>query len=337
MRKHLIYFTALILIFSLVNFSCKKTKKEDDGKYMVGILDFKIQKYIIISQEVKLAASGISDPTKDITYNWYTVGFSLDSVLGQSITIKAPSTPGDYEVNVTAKHNDYNKKTAARFVTVLDPNSKEHFSGMIKGTDSLIDSRDGNKYYYRKIGQLHWLTTNLKWAGAGKQYDSISALNEVFGTLYSWDEATGGITGSGLANGPKGVCPQGWSIPTREDWEDLGSTLAGSPIGFDGNWAGIGEKASANASLNKASIWKYSPNNLRTNTMGWNALPGGNSSNYFKSFANINLFGFWWSASERDSNNAEYRFIHFDSSNFPYNYAGKSFFTASVRCVKKAG
>lgn len=208
---------------------------------------------------------------------------------------------------------------------------------MVKGTDSIIDSRDGNKYYYRKIGKLHWLTTNLRWAGAGKPYDSASALNQVFGTLYSWAEATGGVAGSGLAKGPKGVCPQGWSIPTREDWENLGSTISGAPVSFDGNWVGIGDKAAANASLNKKSLWKYSPNNLKSNTFGWNAIPGGNSSNYFKSFANLNLFGFWWSASEKDINNGEYRFIHFDSADFPYNYAGKSFFTASVRCVKYAG
>lgn len=337
MRKHSIYFTALILIFSISIFSCKKKDKDtDNGNYMVGILDFKLQKYMIISQEIKLNATGITDPTKDITYSWVTNGFSLDSIAGQTVTLMTPSIPGDYSISVTAKHKDFNSKVATRTITILDPSSEENFSGIIKATDSFTDIRDGNKYYYRKIGKLNWLTTNLRWAGAGKQYDSIAALNEIFGTLYSWDEATGGVAASGLAKGPKGVCPQGWSIPTREDWEDLGSTFAGSAINFDNKWVGIGEKAAANASLNKTSIWKYSPNNIKTNTMGWNALPGGNSSNYFKSFANINLFGFWWSASEKDSNNGEYRFIHFDSSDFPYNYASKSTFAASVRCVKLA-
>ena len=337
MRQHSIFITVLILILSLSIFSCKKDKAEsDDTNYMEGILNFTLPNYLSVSQEVELNATGITAPLTDITYHWNTADFGLDSINGQSVTIKAPSTTGDYTVYVTATHDDYTSKVATRYVTVIDPSSEKDYTGIIKGTDSIIDSRDGNKYYYSKIGKLYWLSTNLRWAGAGKPYDSTSALNEIFGALYSWNEATGGIAASGLANGPKGVCPQGWSIPTREDWENFGSTIAQTPVSFDGNWVGIGEKVSANATLNQTNIWKYSPNNLKSNTVGWNALPGGNSSNYFKSFANLHLFGFWWSASERDSNNGEYRFIHFDSANFPYNYADKSFFTASVRCVKNA-
>lgn len=337
MRKYSIYFTALILIFSLTIFSCKKKEKDpDDANYMTGVLDFNLPKYLIVSQEVKLSASGITEPKTGVAYSWNTPGFSLDSIAGQAATIIAPSTPGDYTVYVTAKHNDFKSKIVTKYVTIIDPSSKDNFSGIIKGTDSIVDNRDGYKYFYRKIGKLYWFTTNLEWDGAGKQYDSVKALNEVFGTLYTWNEATSGVAASGLGNGPKGVCPQGWSIPTREDWEDFGTTLAGAPLSFDGTWPGVGEKAAANAYLNQKAIWKYSPNNLKNNTLGWNALPGGNTSNNFKSYANINVFGFWWSASEKDSNNGEYRYIHFDNANFPYNYAGKSFFAASVRCVKKA-
>lgn len=338
MRKYSIYFTSLILIFSLSITSCKKdnSDSDDDSNYMTGSLNFELPSYILISQEIELNASGITDLETGITYTWQMTGFSIDSTSGQSIVVTAPSSIGDYTVYLTATHDDYVSKSTTRYVTVLDPSDDENFTGIIKGTDSITDLRDGNKYYYKKIGQLYWFTSNLRWSGAGKPYDSISALNEIFGTLYSWNEATGGIAASGLANGPQGVCPEGWSIPTREDWEDFGSTLAGMPVNFDGAWEGLGSMAATNATLNQNKIWKYSNYNLKTNSIGWNALPGGNSSNYFKSFANLNVFGFWWSASEKDSENGEYRFIHYDSANFPYNHAKKSFFTASVRCVKKA-
>lgn len=338
MRKYSIYLTSLILIFSLSISSCKKDDKkdDDDNNYMIGSLEFKLPSYILISQELDLAAYGILEPETGITYTWQMTGFSIDSTSGQSIAVTAPSKTGDYIVYLTAKHNDFTSKSTFREVTVLDPSNQENFSGIINGADSIIDNRDGNKYYYKKIGNLHWFTSNLRWDGAGKPYDSINALNHIFGNLYSWNEATGGVTGNGLANGPQGACPEGWSIPTKEDWEDFGTALAETPISFDNVWQGLGDKAAANATLNQKNIWKYSNNNLKSNTSGWNALPGGNSSNYFKSFANLNLFGFWWSASERDSNNGEYRFIHFDNENFPYNYASKSFFAASVRCVRKA-
>ncbi len=336
MRKHFIYLTALLLSLSFVIFSCKKDDEDEDINFMEGILTYSLPKYLTASQEVEFSVTGITVPTSGLKYLWSTPGFSSDSLVAQSGTLNAPAVVGDYTIILTVSHPDYSSKTSTRGVTVIDPDNPEAFNGIVPGDYSFTDTRDGHEYYYNKIGDLYWFTDNLKWIGAGKPYENEYALIPVYGMLYTWDQATGGVAATGLGNGPQGVCPDGWSIPTREDWENLGTALNGSPLIFDNPWTGIGSKASANPLMNSKSLWKYSPNNTKTNTAGWNAIPGGSSSNNFFSYSNLNQFGFWWSSSQKDSNNGEYRYIHFDSGNFPYNFAGKNFFGASVRCVKMA-
>ncbi len=338
MRKnYLISALTSILILTTLT-SCKKDKEEEEDttNYMTGILTVDLPDYLIVNKPIQLSAGGITDPESGIVYKWITNGFSPDSAVGNTITFITPSETGFYNISITASHDDYASKYNTSGVTLINPYDPNYFTSITKGTDSLTDSRDGKKYYYRLIGDLYWLTTNLRWEGAGKPYDSIPALNEVFGSLYTWNEATGGETGSGLGGGPQGICPEGWTIPTREDWENFATTLNGAPLFWDNSWEGIGAKASTNSRLNNTSLWKYSPNNTKQNTHGWNGLPGGNTSNGFKSFANMHQYGFWWSASEANDRDAEYRYIHYDNNDFPYNYASKEKFAASVRCVKSS-
>ncbi len=336
MKKYSAIF-CLAFALSIVLFSsCKKKDPEDDSRYMTGFPVFDLPSHLLVNTPLTLEASGITDPESGLEYKWTTTGFSVDSIAGQSVTINTPATWGSYTVILTISHPDYVNKVVSKSTSVIDITSPESFSGVATGPGMFTDIRDGRVYNYVKIGKLNWFTSNLKWKQTGQPYNFTPALSEIYGMLYTWNQATGGVAASGLANGPKGVCPEGWSIPTREDWENLGLALNSSAVSFDSDWPGLGSKATAKAVLNGNGIWKYSPNNNGENTLGWNALPGGSSTNNFKSFANISLFGFWWSASQRDSANGEYRFIHFDNANFPYNYAGKAFFGASVRCVQLA-
>ncbi|MHC1780458.1 MAG: FISUMP domain-containing protein [Bacteroidales bacterium] len=336
MRHHSVLFRALPFLMVLAIFSCKKDDTStDDTQYMTGTLTYTLTQYLTAGQQVQLSASGITEPTSGLTYRWYTTGFSVDSLDGQNVTLTAPNGFGDYSVTLKVTHNDYAAKTLQKSTTVINPGVEGSYSGTVNGPLTFTDTRDGKVYNYKQYDKLYWFTSNLQWTGAGNPYNKEFALSPVYGVLYTWNEATGGVTGNGLGNGPKGVCPEGWRVPTREDWANLASYLNGSPLNFDASWSGLGEKLAANAKLNGANIWKYSPNNLKTNSSGWNALPGGSSTNYFKSFANINQFGFWWSSAEKDSGNGIYRFIHFDMADFPYNFADKSYFGASVRCVKQ--
>ncbi len=301
---------------------------------MVGSASFVMPLYLLKSQNFELTATGVSYPTEGLSYSWKAEGFTPEEITGKSVTLQAPATLGSYTITLTISHPDYNQTAGNRSTQVIDPNDPLSFSGVVNGSSSIVDSRDGRKYYYKKIGNLDWFTSNLAWEGAGKYYGTAAALNEITGALYSWDEATSGVSSTGLGGGVQGICPEGWSIPTREDWEDFATAINGSPLPFYNSWEGLGEMVSANASLNGNNLWKYSPNNEKSNPVEWNALPGGSSTNGFKSFSNFGLFGFWWSGTEKNSTEGEYRYIHFDNSNFSHSYGGKSFVAASVRCVR---
>lgn len=303
---------------------------------MVGAASFLMPPYLLKSQDFELTGAGVTYPTEGLSYEWKGEEFTPEEATGKVVTLRSPSTLGSYSITLTISHPDYNKTSTIRSGEVIDPEDPLSYSGLAEGEGFIIDTRDSRKYPYKKIGNLEWFTSNLAWRGAGKAYDNALALLEITGSLYTWDEATGGATASGLGAGVEGVCPSGWSIPTKEDWEDFASAIEGEALPFYSNWSGLGELVSANASLNGKNIWKYSPNNEKINSAEWNALPGGSSSNGYKSFLNIGLFGFWWSGTERNGQEGEYRYINFDNSNFPYSYAGKDYFAASVRCVRLA-
>lgn len=332
MKKYLI---AVLIAFVSLS-ACKKDKKDKESPYMAGSLQFSLPKYLLPNQEIELSASGITDPTENITYKWIARGFTEDTLVGQSVKFTSKDTIGFFSMSLTATHPDFPSRTYSLTTNIINPNSKESFSG-IKPTDlTITDPRDSKVYFIKKYGNLYWFVENLRWKDLGFPYEKEEALTDIYGYLYTWNQATGGVSSSGLGNGPQGVCPPGWSIPTKEDWEDFASFNLNTSTIFDNEWNGLGESSSITASLNGNAIWRYSPDNNKSNSNGFNALPGGSTSNEFKSFSNMYSFGFWWSSTEHNSNSGLYRFIHFDRATFPYNFANKSQFAASVRCVKLA-
>ena len=62
-------------------------------------------------------------------------------------------------------------------------------------TDTLEDKRDGKRYAYRKAAGLYWMISNLQ------------------DTTLTWAEAD--------------KCPEGWRLPTEDEWTNLSKHLAG--------------------------------------------------------------------------------------------------------------
>jgi uncharacterized protein (TIGR02145 family) len=167
--------------------------------------------------------------------------------------------------------------------------------------DSMTDSRDGQVYPTVKIGTQRWMAKNLNYA-YGDDADALSFCYgnkadscEICGRLYTWAAAMDSAAlfsddGKGCGNGAtcnadgskkvQGVCPEGWHLPSMEEWRTL-----------EFAWGHIDYTA-------RDTSWKaeFSSERDGTNTYGFSALPGGEKSE--KHFIGGGSFGLWWTAEE---------------------------------------
>ena len=328
-----------VCILSLA-FVCVSCDKDEDDEttllYLDGTPNFYLPIYALSGDTLKLEASGVY--TEGAYYAWSYAG--LDSLYEAedltSIWVIAPDSLGVYEVTLTADCGDeYYSSSLTQFISVIGDST---LTGMVPSSNVFVDPRDNNEYGVVEIGNLEWFNRDLNWNGAGQGYGSTEAAAKVLGRLYTWNDATGGETSSGLGNGVQGVCPPGWSIPTNEDWIDLAMALnGGNQVEFLENWKGIAPDLMADAYFNGSAAWVYSPDVTPVNTYGWNALGTGCAQNNYQNYSNMLKYGFWWSSTEMDSNNAHYRYIYNEYPDLSVNYCSKDGMGASVRCVRLKG
>ncbi|MCX7735431.1 MAG: hypothetical protein N2319_01845 [Candidatus Kapabacteria bacterium] len=124
-----------------------------------------------------------------------------------------------------------------------------------------IDERDGQVYKAVCIGKQNWMAENLRYNSPGSMcYDSSDANCGIFGKLYPWIIALAGSNAS-MTNpsGVRGICPKGWHIPSKAEWEQL--------------FANFGTDTVARALKMKSDLWKNWVG--ETNSSGFSAIPGG--------------------------------------------------------------
>lgn len=140
---------------------------------------------------------------------------------------------------------------------------------------SLYDDRDGKTYKTVKIGEQEWMAENLNYDVQNYEssyrswcYDNKDGKDgevdnsQKYGRLYRWSVAidsltlaqeqgatcgynTAGVGNCFVPNNWKGICPDGWHLPTTNEWNDLadsvgGSSFAGKNLKSSEGWDLIG-------------------------------------------------------------------------------------------------
>ncbi|MBP5439589.1 MAG: fibrobacter succinogenes major paralogous domain-containing protein [Fibrobacter sp.] len=184
-------------------------------------------------------------------------------------------------------------------------------------SESFTDSRDGQSYDVVKIGNLSWMAENLNYATEMSVCPDGDSRNcKRLGRLYTWAEA-------------RSVCPEGWRLPTKEDFESLVAAQYSS-------------QSRAGAALKSRDGWFKKGNG--SDEFGFNALPAGYRGAVLTTddgtvtggkFDGIGGYAYFWSADEDAENpesNAFYLFLSFSSDAASINAFAKEDYR-SVRCV----
>ena len=195
---------------------------------------------------------------------------------------------------------------------------------------------DDNTYKTVQIGDQIWMAENLKvthyrngdpiptghsdsvWislsTGAYAVYDGNESNADTYGYLYNWY----------AVNDSRNLAPEGWHVPTGDEWRTLVDYLGGKDV------------AGGKLKEEGTTHWD-SPNTGATNETGFTALPGGMRYGEFYSPNNegtgMNEYGCFWSSTERNEYNAwRWRVTH-SSKMDVYPYATKVW-GFSVRCIR---
>ncbi len=198
---------------------------------------------------------------------------------------------------------------------------------------TFTDKRDGHHYKWVKIGEQIWMAENLAYVpyvcapdsqcgiwvygyyGTGSFYENYST----YGCLYDWETAMK-------------VCPEGWRLPSDEDWMELERFLGMDTKELDRTGIIRGENVNAGGKLKEIEkkLWNE-PNRGATNEVGFTALPGGYRSTNGK-YGLIKYNAYFWTSGSKD-NNATYRMITSYGISIDRDSKSKNF-GLSVRCIK---
>lgn len=196
---------------------------------------------------------------------------------------------------------------------------------------------DGNTYAAVRIGSQVWMQQNLRTAHFPDStpierlfLPGELALSAEYGYLYDWATAVNGEDSSSVV---QGVCPDGWHLPNRSEWEQLFAFLKGSARYYVGNNTELIAKSLAStAGWEFCSENTFSPgsNPNLNNTSCFSAYPAGYCvGNYYS----MGYSAQFWSSTSGNENTARV-FVLENCSPQPFSEASERTNGCSVRCVK---
>lgn len=169
---------------------------------------------------------------------------------------------------------------------------------------------------YRNGDDLPHIISETQWgqldSGAWVWYGHNANNENIYGKLYNWYASTDS----------RGLCPEGWHLPSKEEWQILETYANQVNCGaLEGN-------------LKEAGFEHWdSPNGSATNELGFTGLPGGIRRTNGGLFSDLGSIGRWWTSTEAFSSTAwAFRLWALDGELFGYDWPKKT--GCSIRCLK---
>ncbi len=197
------------------------------------------------------------------------------------------------------------------------------------GNETLSDS-DGNTYKTVQIGDQCWMAENLntgKQLSSGKQqtdndtiekycYNNDPASCEQEGALYQWNEMMKHQTTQDSA-AVQGICPDGWHIPTENDWLQLEEYIGMDEV------------------QRQKTYWRGTDEGKKIKQggkTGFNALLGGQLDEH-NVFVCKEKLGFYWTGTLNFPGSAWHRVLSEDEDRIS-RFVTNTKEALSIRCIK---
>jgi uncharacterized protein (TIGR02145 family) len=332
-RFNLIILICLIILFSIFESCVNLNTSGDQAGLITGnasnitdstaMLNASINPYFV--PQVTMMAFDFGTTTSyGLSVNAYQSSTLNIGYLSADLTGLTPSTTYHYRVKISATDSGSDQS----FTTAEKGNKGIQFNTNL--TYGTVTDMSGNIYKTIMIGTQTWMAENLRtsrftdgtvmnlitdgplWETSIEPAycwynNDIAIYKPIYGALYNWYAVNTGK-----------LCPDGWRVPTDDDWTALTTSLGADDI------AGI--------KLTEAGTAHWQMFTGASNDSGFTGLPGGSITDGL--FYNIGWAGEWWTSSASGSINAwDREMIHINSGGIARNQAVKST-GLSVRCIK---
>ncbi|MFA6569706.1 MAG: fibrobacter succinogenes major paralogous domain-containing protein [Bacteroidota bacterium] len=314
MKRFIFLFALVCLVFSThSSFSqAQKSKKDKILSNNVNIITFNSGEALCPGTVVQIQWDGV--PASDTVKLEYSTNGGTDWIM---ITDTANGLSFNWTVPNTVSENCVVRVRAKESVT---PTYEEVTIGtqtwMLKNLDVVT---------YRNGDTIPEVSGNGAWkslgTGAWCYYNNDSANRAIYGRIYNgW-----------AVIDPRGLAPEGWHIPSDDEWKILEMYLGMTQTEADKpNWRGTTE----GGKLRETGIVHWNnPNSDATNEVGFTALPGGTRDYFSGTFANIRINGYWWSTTWYAYQSYYCRGLNYGTAQV-LRSAGYLQYGFSVRCVK---
>lgn len=246
----------------------------------------------------------------------------------------------DYVQNIDNQYNEWLARTgtveaslssSTPIVVVSSSSTILQSSPSVVSDSKLVDARDGQVYKTVTISNQVWMAENLNFDASNSYcYNDNQKYCPTYGRLYTWAAAMDSAgawsqSGKGCGHGKsctqseniRGVCPEGWHLPTIVEWSILFIHVGG------------GDPAVAGKMLKSRGYWN-SVDGL--DAYGFMAIPAG-LRYYSGNYREVGCQTYFWSSTQTSNYNANGVNFGCNSDAATTNNQGKNN-GFSVRCIK---